>query len=113
MIGMVKYRILILINQFSNVLDILKGNKGTYQKMFELKSVGDKIPQNTRYSEYWDLNLDCIVTPNEFSMIDHILVSPNLYNKISNTFAFHAYPHNCDGSTYNSDRDPVVVDFDF
>jgi exonuclease III len=97
----------------SNVLNILKGLNGSYSNSYELKSIGDKISQDTRYSEYWDSNSDCVVTSNEFSMLDHILVTPNLYNKITNAFAYHAYPHNCTGSSYNSDHDPVVVDFEF
>lgn len=97
----------------SSVLDILKGNKGMYAGDYELKSIGEKINQSERYSEYWDANGDCVVTSNEFSMIDHILLTPNLFSKISNAFAYHAYPHSCDGSTYNSDHDPIVVDFEF
>ena len=97
----------------SSVLDILKGNKGTYQNKYQLKSIGEKIPQVNRYSEYWDANGDCLVTSNEFSMIDHILLTPNLYNKISNAFAYQVYPHSCTSTTYNSDHDPVVVDFEF
>ncbi len=97
----------------SQVLDILKGNKGQYANKYQLLSVGEKIPQSQRYSEYWDSNSDCKVTSNEFSMIDHILLTQNLFNKITNTFIFHVYPHSCEGSSYNSDHDPVVVDFDF
>ena len=97
----------------SMVLDIFKGNSGRYANQYKLMSIGDKIPQNLRYSEYWDSNSDCKVTSNEFSMIDHILVTPNLYNKVTNAFAYHNYPHSCTGSTYNSDHDPVVVDFSF
>ena len=94
----------------SQVLDILKGNKGKYSSQYVLKSIGDKISQNQRYSEYWDENVDCIVQSTEFSMIDHILLTPNLYSMVSNAFAFHAYPHSCDGNSYNSDHDPIVID---
>ena len=97
----------------SNVLDILKGNIGLFANQYKLKSIGDKISQDSRYSEYWDSNLDCVVTSNEFSMLDHILITSNLYDKISNAFAYHIYSHNCTGSTYNSDHDPIVVDFKF
>jgi exonuclease III len=95
----------------SQVLDILKGNKGLYSGKYELKSVGEKIPQSQRYSEYWDSNGNCNITSNDFSMIDHILITPYLYEKISNAFSYHAYPHGCNASIYNSDHDPVVVDF--
>jgi exonuclease III len=97
----------------SQVLDILKGNTGLYKSQYELKSIGDKIPQSQRYSEYWDENSDCVVQSNEFSMIDHILLTPKLYGFVTNAFAYHAYPHSCDGNSYNSDHDPVVIDFEF
>jgi exonuclease III len=97
----------------SQVLDILKGNKGTYSNKYQLKSIGEKMTQTQRYSEYWDANSDCVVQSNEFSMIDHILLTPLLFSKATNAFAYHVYPHSCDGTTYNSDHDPVVVDFNF
>lgn len=97
----------------SKVLDILKGNHGLYAGRYELKSIGDKIPKSQRFSEYWDSNSDCVVQSNEFSMIDHILLTPNLYNKVKNAFAYHTYPHSCDGNSYNSDHDPIVIDFEF
>lgn len=95
----------------SQVLDILKGNKGKYSSQYTLKSIGDKISQDQRYSEYWDENGDCVVQSTEFSMIDHILLTPNLYSMVSNAFSYHDYPHSCDGNSYNSDHDPVVIDF--
>lgn len=95
----------------SQVLDILKGNVGAYSSQYTLKSIGDKISQDQRYSEYWDENGDCQVQSTEFSMIDHILLTPNLYSMVSNAFAYHAYSHSCDGNSYNSDHDPVVIDF--
>ena len=73
-------------NPISQVLDILKGNIGTYAFKYTLKSIGDKIDQHERYSEYWDENVDCQVQTTEFSMIDHILLTPNLYSIVSNTF---------------------------
>ncbi len=97
----------------SQVLDILKGNFGIYSGKYSLKSIGDKIPKSERYSEYWDANSNCKVESNEFSMIDHILVTPKLYQMITNAFAYHAFPHSCEGNSYNSDHDPVVIDFQF
>ena len=97
----------------SQVLDILKGNAGLYSGEYELKSIGDKIPQSQRYSEYWDANSDCETQSNEYAMIDHILLTPNLYNFVTNAFAYHTYPHSCTGTSYNSDHDPIVIDFEF
>lgn len=42
-------------------------------------------------------------------MIDHILVSDNLYKKIDNVFIYHDYKEYC--GKYDSDHFPVVVDF--
>ena len=95
----------------SQVLDILKGNTGLYAGKFELKSIGNKISKSERYSEYWDANGNCQVEPGEFSMLDHILLTPKLYDLVTNAFAYHIYPHSCDGDSYNSDHDPVVIDF--
>lgn len=95
----------------SQVLDIIKGNTGIYASKYVLKSIENKISKDQRYSEYWDANADCNVQNTEFSMIDHILLTPNLYSIVSNAFVYHAYPHSCDGNSYNSDHDLIVIDF--
>ncbi len=97
----------------SQVLDILKGNAGLYKNEYELKSIGDKIQQSQRFSEYYDENSDKIIQPNEFSMIDHILMTPKLYGFVKNAFAYHAYAHDSNNNFYNSDHDPIVIDFEF
>jgi len=74
----------------SRVLDILKGNSGIYTSTYSLKSIGDKIIKSERYSDYWDANSNCKVESNEFSMIDHILVTPKLYDMVTHAFAYHA-----------------------
>jgi hypothetical protein len=43
-------------------------------------------------------------------MIDHILVTPGLTNKIINVFVYHGYEEYC--LTYNSDHYPIVIDFE-
>ncbi len=93
----------------SQVLDILKGNSGTYAGKYELSSVAQSISKSNRYTDWYDENSDCKSESNEFSMIDHILVSSKLYNKISSAWIYHAYDEFC--GTYNSDHYPVVVDF--
>jgi len=95
----------------SQVLDIMKGLKGTYATTYELKNIAINIPQPDRYSDWWDENNNCNSTLTEFSMIDHILVSPNLENKIVNAFIYKGYNEYC--GTYNSDHYPVVIDFVF
>ena len=92
----------------SMVLDILKGNEGEHN--YELHSVGQLIDKRHRFSDWWDVNGDCITTPDEFSVLDHVLVSNNLYNKISSAFFYHGYNEIC--GKYDSDHYPLVVDFD-
>lgn len=90
----------------SRVLDILKGvNTGKYL----LKSAAEKIPEVERFSDWWDQNTDCVSTADEFSMIDHVLVTPFLFDKISAAFFYHGYDEFC--GKYNSDHYPLVVDF--
>lgn len=95
----------------SQVLDILKGNKGQYARQYKLLSVAQVVDKYNRYSDWYDKNSDCKAESNEFSMIDHILVSSKLYNKISSALIYHGYDEFC--GTYNSDHYPIVVDFVF
>ncbi len=93
----------------SQVLDILKGNSGDHIGEYQLFSVAQFITKSERYSDWWDQNSDCISESNEFSMIDHILVSQKLYDKVSSVWIYHGYDEFC--GTYNSDHYPIVVDF--
>jgi exonuclease III len=95
----------------SQVLEILKGNAGPYIGKYNLKPVSSLITQSERYTDWWDENNNCKEDKSDLSMIDHILVSGNLFDKISNVFPYHGYTQYCD--TYNSDHWPVVVDFSF
>ena len=95
----------------SRVLDILKGNVGDYRNMFKLKSVLEFIDKKNRYTEWYDANKNCKVETKEYSLIDHILVSPKLFDLISNTYIYHGYNESC--NTYYSDHYPVIIDFLF
>lgn len=92
----------------SNVLEILKGK---YTGKYELINVANLIKQADRYSAWWDKNGNCVSTPNEFSTIDHMLVTPTLYKQIDSAFYYHGYTEKCD--IYESDHYPLVVDFVF
>uniref|UniRef100_A0A6C0HW93 Endonuclease/exonuclease/phosphatase domain-containing protein n=1 Tax=viral metagenome TaxID=1070528 RepID=A0A6C0HW93_9ZZZZ len=92
----------------SQVLDIVKGNFGTYAGKYQLHNIADTIVQPYRFSDWWDQNDNCVSTPNEFSMIDHILVTPFLHENIVMSFIYQEYDEFCD--TYNSDHYPVVID---
>lgn len=95
----------------SRVLDIVKGLDGAYKNTYNLKSVAELMPQSERWSDWWDQNSNCVSSPNEFSMIDHILVSPWLFSKIEKAWVYHGYEEFC--GKYNSDHYPLVVDFMF
>ena len=94
----------------SQVLSILKGNAGKSKGKYKLYSVGEKVTnQSQRYSDWYDSDNNCNTNSvKDLSTIDHILLTPNLYNRINNVFYYHGYNISC--STYNSDHYPVVVD---
>jgi len=95
----------------SMVLNILKGQSGTYAGQYELKSVASLVNQDQRYTDWWDKNGDCTSSLGEMTMIDHFLVTPNLVDKITKVSFPHPYPESC--GTTNSDHYPIVVDFVF
>ena len=95
----------------SSVLDIFKGLAGIYQKKYELYSANTYMQKSMIYSDWWDKNGDCISVSTEFSMIDHILVSPYLFEHISNVYVYQEYDEFC--GTYNSDHYPLIADFIF
>ncbi len=94
----------------SKVLSILKGSAGKNKDKYQLQSVGQKVTnQSERYSDWYDSDNNCNTNSvKDYSTIDHILVTPNLYNKISNVFYYHGYNEFC--GKYNSDHYPVVID---
>jgi exonuclease III len=94
----------------SRVLDILKGNEGAHKGAYELRAVTEKMIQSERFSDWWDKNGDCVSSANEFSMIDHMLVSPYLFERIERVGVYHGYGEFC--GKYNSDHYPLVVDFE-
>jgi endonuclease/exonuclease/phosphatase family metal-dependent hydrolase len=96
----------------SQVLDILKGVKGDFSGIYELKSVAEKIPQIERFSDWYDSDNNCATSSiRDYSMIDHMLVSEGIYGKIIDAFIYHGYLEYC--GKYNSDHYPVVIDLEF
>ena len=45
----------------------------------------------------------------DLSMIDHILVTPEINKKIMNVYIYHGYKEFC--GKWDSDHWPVVIDF--
>ena len=91
----------------SRVLDILKGNDGDYLGEYSLYSVGNKTNQSNRYTNWYDPNNDCIVETSEYSAIDHILLTDELYGKIDDVYYYHGYEEGCDIT--NSDHYPIYI----
>tara|TARA_B100000073_G_scaffold346137_1_gene356813 strand:+ start:388 stop:1338 length:951 start_codon:yes stop_codon:yes gene_type:complete len=86
----------------SRVLSILKGDG-------QLVSLGNRVGQNERFSDWWDSDGNCDTASSlDYSMIDHVLVSPWISTKITNVFVYHEYPEYC--GKYDSDHYPVVMD---
>lgn len=61
------------------------------------------------YTNWWDSDGDCSTASiHDYSMIDHILVTPTIYDSITSAFIYHAYDEYC--GKIDSDHYPVVVD---
>jgi len=77
-----------------------------------LHNVASLMPQSDRYTIWWDSNSDCVYGQNETSMIDHVLVTPGLLQRVSGVFFDHtAFTPSCE--SFYSDHWPLVVDFVF
>jgi exonuclease III len=94
----------------SQSLNILKGYSGTYKNKYELISVADLINKNNRYTNWYDPNGDCISSSNELSMIDHILLTPFLKNRIVDAYIYQEYPEFC--GKYDSDHYPIIIELE-
>jgi exonuclease III len=90
----------------SHVLDIVRGKNTNVYKLY---NVASSMPKSNRFSDWWDKNGDCKSTPNEFSSIDHMLITPLLQTKFKDAYFYHGYDEFC--GTYNSDHYPVVLEF--
>jgi len=96
----------------SRVLDILKGLDGSKKGSYNLTNIAYRINQEQRFSDWWDSDNNCATSSKtDYSMIDHILVTPNIDAKIVSAYIYHGYSEYC--GKWNSDHYPVVVDFHF
>ena len=92
----------------SQVLNILKGEHS--DGVYKLTNLNSLVAKEERYSDWWDKNDNCDSSDDELVLIDHILVSNGLYNKVKNVSIYHEYHEQC--GTLNSDHYPIIVDFD-
>lgn len=93
----------------SRTLDIMKGIDGQQQGTYILTNIAAKIPQSERYTDWWDSDNNCDTSSQkDLSMIDHILVTPNIDKKITKAFVYHEYNEYC--GKWVSDHWPIVID---
>jgi len=93
----------------SRTLDFLKGIDGEKKRLYELTNVAYKVPKEERYSDWWDSDNNCATSsPNDYSMIDHVLVTDNILDRVKDVYIYHGYLEYCD--KMNSDHYPVVVE---
>ena len=104
----------------SKVLDIIKGkfvvdssdsSDSSGSSGYTLYNVNEMVDVSERYSNWWDKNNNCVSSSDEFVLIDHILISPMLYEKIHDVHIFHDYDNFC--GSMNSDHYPLFVEFYF
>ena len=94
----------------SRVLDIIKGIEGDKKGLYMLTNVANFMKQQERYSDWWDSDNNCnTASINDYSMIDHVLVSFAIEVRIKDVFMYHNYSEYC--GKMNSDHYPVVIDF--
>jgi len=93
----------------SRVLQFLKGLDGDKKGQYQLTNAAYRLQQKERYSDWYDSDNNCATDSiNDISMIDHILVTPNIDKKITNMYIYHGYKEYC--GKWTSDHWPVVVD---
>jgi len=96
----------------SRVLDIMKGLDGQKKGTYILTNIAYRMKQSDRYSDWWDSDNNCNTSSqNDLSMIDHVLVTANINEKIIDAFIYHDYKEYC--GKWDSDHYPVVIDFKF
>ena len=94
----------------SRVLDFLKGLDGEKKGQYQLTNMAGKMAQNERYSDWYDSDNNCNTTSvKDYSMIDHVLISPKLTKYVGSVSIYHGYKEYC--GKWNSDHYPVVIDF--
>lgn len=88
----------------SRVLQFMKSSRSP-----ALNTVATIVSKSNRYSSWWDKNSNCVVTSDELTTIDHILVSNGLWSKVANGTYAHDYSASC--TNFFPDHWPVLVTF--
>jgi len=91
----------------SRVSNLLKYD-GSTQIMY---NVVERILQHpTRYSSWWDQDNDCLVEPGELTLIDHLLISPVLNQRVISVHLYNNVIEECE--SLESDHYPIKVVLD-
>jgi len=94
----------------SNVLTTLK-NPFSNVAADSLTNVASSISVSERYTSWYDKNNNCSWNPkDEFTSIDHLLISKEVASGLSDVEFPHPYQPAC--KTYNSDHYPLVITLD-
>ena len=102
-------------NDFDDATLDIRGSRPITDVLERIKSAGpgadddlinvlDDVPQRERFTSFYDRNDDGRIDPGEFSAIDHILLSPELYRRLREVHFVHAHD-----PRLVSDHFPVIV----
>jgi endonuclease/exonuclease/phosphatase family metal-dependent hydrolase len=105
-------------NDFDPATIDIGGNRPITDVLARIKSAGSggeddlhnvmaDVPQSQRFTSHYDRNNNEEIDAGEFSAIDHILLSPELYRRVREIFYVHAH----DPTVY-TDHFPIVVNLD-
>ena len=70
-------------------------------------TVAYRVPNQYRGTNWWDKNDNCEASADEFVMIDHVLVTSGILDRVENVGIYQGYPEYC--GKMNSDHYPVIV----
>jgi endonuclease/exonuclease/phosphatase family metal-dependent hydrolase len=72
-----------------------------------MENVIGRVPREHRFTNFWDRNRNGTIEEGELSAIDHILLSPRLFEHLLEVNYVHAHD-----PTYGPDHFPIVVTLD-
>ena len=98
-------RAIVVLGDFNDYDDAVRdasGNAPITDVLARIKAAGDgpdndlrnilaEVPQADRFTAHWDRNRNEVVEEGELSAIDHILLSPRLYERLSAVHYVHAH----------------------
>jgi exonuclease III len=70
----------------------------------DLRAVAAEVPQRERYTAFWDRNRNDEIDADEYSSLDHLLLSPRLYDALRDVDFVHLHD-----PRFVSDHFPIVV----